>query len=512
MTLTAGAIRFRFLRFGVYALIAARCGRLRRARRLPRRPGLRGAAARRRRRCAGRRRARRAPRRGRAAAPRLALPGRVAGSGNRPPRGGVEEARWRAVHSSEGARRARASAATRAYEELVLDTTRGSRSARPTSSPATPPTPRTRPRTASSRRTARCGRFRPGAPFRPWLLEIVANEARNRRRSSGRRARARAARRRRGALGGRGPVPRGGRSSPPRGGERLLAALDALREDDRLVHRLPLLPRALRGRDGGRARHAAAGTVKSRLSRALDAAARRAGGGAGVTRASSCRALRARRARVPADARPRRAARAARARRAAAFAPPPLVLVVAVAAWRRDRRRRSPSRPRARRSSLLPPRGRPAIERVEGDRRRDEVRAVRLGRRTDLARRGASGAPASRCSCRSRGRSARPTSSSSARLARRRGLPSAAATVRLLAHGVPRRAGRRYVEKTRRPARPSVTSADVRGRPGLLARPAPRTRRLPRPRRPDRDDEPRPRGNVLLWEHGSRHCSASRAP
>jgi RNA polymerase sigma-70 factor (ECF subfamily) len=30
-------------------------------------------------------------------------------------------------------------------------------------------------------------RFRPGAPWRPWLLRIVANEARNRRRSAGRR-------------------------------------------------------------------------------------------------------------------------------------------------------------------------------------------------------------------------------------------------------------------------------------------------------------------------------------
>jgi RNA polymerase sigma-70 factor (ECF subfamily) len=31
------------------------------------------------------------------------------------------------------------------------------------------------------------GRFRPGADFRPWLLAIVANEARNRRRSTARR-------------------------------------------------------------------------------------------------------------------------------------------------------------------------------------------------------------------------------------------------------------------------------------------------------------------------------------
>jgi RNA polymerase sigma-70 factor, ECF subfamily len=31
-------------------------------------------------------------------------------------------------------------------------------------------------------------RFRSGAPWRPWLLRIVANEARNRRRSAGRRA------------------------------------------------------------------------------------------------------------------------------------------------------------------------------------------------------------------------------------------------------------------------------------------------------------------------------------
>ena len=31
-------------------------------------------------------------------------------------------------------------------------------------------------------------RFRDGAPFRPWLLRIVVNESRNRRRSADRRA------------------------------------------------------------------------------------------------------------------------------------------------------------------------------------------------------------------------------------------------------------------------------------------------------------------------------------
>lgn len=34
---------------------------------------------------------------------------------------------------------------------------------------------------------AALSRFRAGSPFRPWLLSIVANEARNRRRSAGRR-------------------------------------------------------------------------------------------------------------------------------------------------------------------------------------------------------------------------------------------------------------------------------------------------------------------------------------
>ena len=61
-------------------------------------------------------------------------------------------------------------------------------------------------------------RFRPGAPFRPWLLRIVANEARNRVRSTRRQERLVAAGGR-GRSGGRGPVPRdrGARSRRGRG-------------------------------------------------------------------------------------------------------------------------------------------------------------------------------------------------------------------------------------------------------------------------------------------------------
>ena len=49
------------------------------------------------------------------------------------------------------------------------------------------------------------GRFREGEPLRPWLLTIVANEARNRRRSAGRRPRSRC-----------GPRPHGDRARPRR--------------------------------------------------------------------------------------------------------------------------------------------------------------------------------------------------------------------------------------------------------------------------------------------------------
>ncbi len=74
------------------------------------------------------------------------------------------------------------------------------------------------------------GRFRRGSPFRPWLLRIVANEARNRRRSAGRRAalslRAAADE----SSGGAAPSPEGVLLEGEER-ERLLAALNDLREE-----------------------------------------------------------------------------------------------------------------------------------------------------------------------------------------------------------------------------------------------------------------------------------------
>jgi RNA polymerase sigma-70 factor (ECF subfamily) len=79
------------------------------------------------------------------------------------------------------------------------------------------------------------GRFRRTAPFRPWLLRIVGNEARNRVRARGRRDRVveRAA---------ADPVVSGGAAPPPEADvlaaethRELFAALDRLRPDERLA-------------------------------------------------------------------------------------------------------------------------------------------------------------------------------------------------------------------------------------------------------------------------------------
>ena len=109
-------------------------------------------------------------------------------------------------------------------------------------------------------------RFRPDAPFRPWLLTIVANEARNRRRAAGRRL-ALAGRVARAEL--RAPVPLPDAEAMAGSDRRELAgALARLGPEHREVIALRYLL------DLSEAECAAAlkcrpGTVKSRLSRAL---------------------------------------------------------------------------------------------------------------------------------------------------------------------------------------------------------------------------------------------------
>ena len=112
------------------------------------------------------------------------------------------------------------------------------------------------------------GRFRPGAPFRPWLLKIVANEARN-----GRRA----ARRRLGLeLRLAEDRPRDGAAPSPEAAvlareprTALVGALNRLKESDRQVIALRYFA-DLSEADMSSVLDCAPGTVKSRLSRALE--------------------------------------------------------------------------------------------------------------------------------------------------------------------------------------------------------------------------------------------------
>ncbi len=116
---------------------------------------------------------------------------------------------------------------------------------------------------------AALGRFRAGAPFRPWLLRIVSNEAITRARASGRRAQLAL---RAGAAEGR---PRDDAAPSPEGvalaqelHEELVAALNGLRPEDRLViaYRFWF---DLSEAEMAEALGCPRGTVKSRLSRAL---------------------------------------------------------------------------------------------------------------------------------------------------------------------------------------------------------------------------------------------------
>jgi RNA polymerase sigma-70 factor (ECF subfamily) len=111
------------------------------------------------------------------------------------------------------------------------------------------------------------GSFRVGAPFRPWLLRIVANEARNRRRSAGRRLN----------LAVRVAEDRPSSDAAPsveaavlarETSEALAAAVAALGEDDRLVISYRYFFE-LSEAETADALGIPRGTVKSRLSRAI---------------------------------------------------------------------------------------------------------------------------------------------------------------------------------------------------------------------------------------------------
>jgi RNA polymerase sigma-70 factor, ECF subfamily len=113
-------------------------------------------------------------------------------------------------------------------------------------------------------------RFREGAPLRPWLLAIVANEARTRRRASGRREgwTLRAAGETRALGPSAEPSAEAGVLVRERTHE-LLEALAALGERDREVLALRFVL-DLSEREMAAVLDCRPGTVKSRLSRALD--------------------------------------------------------------------------------------------------------------------------------------------------------------------------------------------------------------------------------------------------
>jgi RNA polymerase sigma-70 factor (ECF subfamily) len=109
--------------------------------------------------------------------------------------------------------------------------------------------------------------FRSGAEPRPWMLRIVANAARNRRRGSSRRTAMGLRLAEDPLLGGAAPSPEGAVLAAERR-ESLLAALERLSVDDRLVIGLRWFVE-LDEASMAAALDVPRGTVKSRLSRAM---------------------------------------------------------------------------------------------------------------------------------------------------------------------------------------------------------------------------------------------------
>jgi RNA polymerase sigma factor (sigma-70 family) len=112
------------------------------------------------------------------------------------------------------------------------------------------------------------GRFRRGAPFRPWLLRIVANEAHNRRRSAGRRTQL--------ALRAATTIPSGDAAPSPEAAllgseqrQRLLETVNALPDDQRVVISLRYFAE-LSEEETAETLGVPRGTVKSRTARALE--------------------------------------------------------------------------------------------------------------------------------------------------------------------------------------------------------------------------------------------------
>ncbi len=110
--------------------------------------------------------------------------------------------------------------------------------------------------------------FRTGAEPRPWLLRIVANEARNRARSAGRRQHLHLRLAEDFRPGDAAPSPEAAVLAADEG-QRLLALVNDLNDDDRLVITSRYLLQ-LSGEETAASLGIPEGTVKSRLSRALE--------------------------------------------------------------------------------------------------------------------------------------------------------------------------------------------------------------------------------------------------